>query len=181
MSSDFDFDTPIATRKRGASIKAAAVPVEPTPPTVDEEGNANAEAVSAAGEPSEKPKYDPDELAQIFDEILFSGEYSEEVSIRGKLNVVFRTRTADELKEISRIVDSTTAVFANTLDGVRSLLQLQYALSFYQGKDLRAFKAEDKARFIGRLPGPVVAALLGSLAKFDDKVFAACQEAEANF
>lgn len=181
MTPDFDFDTPIASRKRGASIKAAATPVEPTPPAIDDMDTASAEDVTVSEDVDSKPKYDPDELAAIFDEILFEGEYSEEIYIRGKLSVTFRTRTADELREINRVVDGTQAVFANTLDGVRSLLQLQYALTFYNGKDLRSVKSEDKAKFIGRLPGPVVAALLSALAKFDDKVFVACQEAEANF
>lgn len=177
MSSDFDFDTPVVTRRRGAKA-AVETPVADTPETDLEAGADQAAEQATAGD---KPRYDPDELAGIFDEIIFSGEYTEEVSIRGKLKVVYRTRTADEMKEISRIVDGTQAVFANTLDGVRSLLQLQYALTFYQGKDLRSMKAEDKAKFIGRVPGPVVAALLSALAKFDDKVFAACQEGEVNF
>lgn len=177
--SDFDFDTPIATRKRGANPASATTFAEPTPTVVEADGSANAQEVVDAKD--EKPKYNPDELASIFDEIVFSGEYSEQVAIRGKLRVVFRTRTAEELKEINRIVDGTQAVFATTLDGVRSLLQLQYALVMYQDKDLRSLKAEEKSKFLGRIPGPVVGALLNALAKFDEKIFAACQEGEENF
>lgn len=180
MSSDFDFDTPVVTRRRGtkAAVEASAPASFPEPAEAADVAEGQEADIA---DTQDKPKYDPEELASVFDEILFSGEYTEEVSIRGKLKVVFRTRTADEMKEISRIVDGTQAVFANTLEGVRSLLQLQYALSFYQGKDLRSVKGEEKAKFIGRLPSPVIAALLAALARFDDKVFAACQEGEANF
>jgi hypothetical protein len=61
------------------------------------------------------------------------------------------------------------------------ILNLQYALTFYQGRDLSGLKAEDKAKFIKRLPGPVIGVLLDALYKFDAKVGEACKELEANF
>lgn len=178
MDSDFDFQTPSTPRRKP---KAPAKPETRQPFVPPDEVEVAPETDEVKKEETKAPKYDPDDLAAIFDEIIFSGEYTESQTIRGKLNVVFRTRTAEELKEINRIVDGTQAVFANTLDGVRSLLQLQYALIMYQGKDLRGMKPEDRSKFIGKIPGPIIGALLMALGRFDDKVFAACKEGEENF
>jgi hypothetical protein len=129
----------------------------------------------------DKPKYDPDELARIFDEIIFAGEYSEEVMIRGRLRVVFRTRTSDEIDQISRVIDGTQANLIATLSEKRAVLNLQYALAWYQSENLAGAKIEERAAFLRKLPGPIVGALLNALGEFDNKVFEACKEAEANF
>lgn len=126
-------------------------------------------------------KYDPEELLRIFDEIIFSGEYSEDVTIKNRLKVRFRTRTAEEVEDMTRIVDSTQANWQSTVNEKRSLLNLQYALTFFQGTDLRSLKTEDRAKYIRKLPGPVIGALLVALGRFDEKVFVACQEGEENF
>jgi len=175
---DFNFTTPIVTRKRGA--KPTVQQRTPPPADVEPDADDSQDQPESQGV-KEKPKYDPDELAAIFDDILFSEEYSEEVTIRSKLRVTFRTRTAEEVRTINQIVDGTTAVFATTLDGIRSIMQLQYALIFYQGKDLRSTRPEERAKFLGKLPAPVVAALLHALSRFDEKVYAACKEGEENF
>ncbi|HET8686716.1 MAG TPA: hypothetical protein VFM18_08635 [Methanosarcina sp.] len=180
MQSDFDFKSTPQGRKAKGNKPTLTLP-EGTQAQDEDQALDDALEKQEAPENKGKPKYNPDELAAIFDEILFNQEYSEEVTIRGKLKVVFRTRSADEMREINQVVDSTQAVFSTTLDGVRSFLQLQYSLSFYHGKDLRSLKNEDKAKFIGNLPSPVVAALLMELGKFDEKVYAACKEAEENF
>ena len=177
MDQDFDFPATSATKRRIS--KANTKPPIFKPETTEEKETPEA---TAEATPSEKePKYSEEELASIFDEIIFSGEYIEEVLIRGKLRVSFRTRTAEEIRRITQVVDSTQAVYANTVESIRSLLHLQYALTSYQGKDLTSLKSEDKAKFIGQIPGPVVAMLLEALSKFDEKVFVACQEGEANF
>lgn len=163
-----DFELPAGAERK--SSKKASLPstsVE-TPPTETE---------------VETPKsaYDKEEMLRIFDEIIFSGEYIEHVKIRGKLNVGFRTRTAAELEEISLVVDSMTANLITTLNERRSILNLQYALVSYQGKDLKGLKTEDRAKFVRNLPGPVIGALLQALMKFDEKIFEACREGEENF
>lgn len=178
MDSDFDFQTPSAPRRKP---KATAKPETRQPFVPQDEAEVIPETDKSKKDEDKAPKYDPDDLAVIFDEIIFSGEYTETQIIRGKLNVVFRTRTADELREINRIVDGTQAVFSNTLDGIRSLLQLQYALVMYQGKDLRGMKSDERSKFIGKIPGPIVGALLLALGRFDNKVFAACKDGEENF
>lgn len=126
-------------------------------------------------------KYDSEELARIFDEIIFAGEYSEKVLIKGRLQVVFRTRTSEEIEQMSQILDATQANLIATLNEKRSILNLQYALAWYQSENLAVLKNEERAAFIRRLPGPVVGALLMALSDFDDKVFAACKDADANF
>lgn len=176
--SDFEFDTPVAVKKRGApSFTPTTTPQEATEPTQESPDTAGALDKPKA----DKPKYDPEELLTIFDEIMFSGEYSEQVTIRGKLKVTFRTRTAEEVRNINRMVDGTPATFASTLEGVRSLLELRYALVMYQGKDLRSIKDDERDRFLNSLPAPVVGTLLKALSNFDAKVYEACQEGEANF
>lgn len=178
MDQDFDFPAATATKRR--------VSKETTkPPTFKSEPVQDKAEVSLA-KPSEteapaESKYSEEELSAIFDEIIFSGEYVEEVLIRGKLRVSFKTRTAEQIRSITQTIDSTQAVYANTVESIRSLLQLQYALTSYQGKDLTSLKFEEKSKFIGQIPGPVVALLLEALAKFDQKVYEACQEGEANF
>jgi hypothetical protein len=139
------------------------------------------EVVNESDDVKADSKYDPEELARIFDEIIFAGEYSEEVSIRGRLRVVFRTRTSEEIDQISRVIDGTQANLIATLSEKRAILNLQYALAWYQSENLSAAKVEDRAAFLGKLPGPVVGALLNALGEFDAKVFEACREAEANF
>lgn len=172
-----DFELPSSTERkppRSAKLnqapKSAPTPVEPEIEESQDEGVDVKES-----------KYDKDELLRIFDEIIFAGEYQEECLVKGRLRVTFRTRAAGEVEEISKFVDATQANLIATLSEKRSLLNLQYALTFYQGKDLRGLKTEDRAKFIRSLPGPIIGALLTALLKFDEKVYAACQEGEENF
>lgn len=185
MDQDFEFSsTPPARRKTTKAAASAPKQAKPRPPfNPPEEEVVTDQDVPEGAVATEKaqPKYSEEELAAIFDEIIFSGEYIEEVTIRDKLRIGFRTRTADEIRQITQVVDGTQAVYANTVESIRSLLQLQYALVSYQGKSLVGVKPEEKAKFIGQIPGPVVALLLQALSKFDEKVFAACQEGESNF
>jgi len=128
-----------------------------------------------------KSEYAKEELLHIFDEIIFQGEYSEEVVVNNKLRLGFRTRSCGEIEEINRVVDSSKANLMTTLNDTRTLLNLQYALTQYHTKDLRSYSIEDKAKFLKTIPGPVIAAMLTALQKFDQKVFVACQEGEENF
>ena len=129
----------------------------------------------------DKPKYSQEELAALFDEIIFNGEYSEDVTIRDRLKVRFRTRSAGEIDEIERIVDSTQATLIATLQQKRQVLNLQYSLISYQGKDLSTLTVADRAKFLSKIPGPVVGSLMMALSRFDEKVFLACRDAEENF
>jgi hypothetical protein len=129
-----------------------------------------------------KPKYDKAELLAIFDEMIFSGEYTEEVSLRGgKLKVVFKTRSAEDTTTITRELDGKNFALISTLQEQRALKNLAYSLVMYAGKDIKDMSVEDKAKFIGRLPEVIVGILSEALGKFDSKTYAACQEGEANF
>lgn len=172
--SDFEFEKP-ATRGRKPK-QDTEVKVEEQLPVEESDSGEKQETEAQA-----KPKYDNDELLRIFDEIIFSGEYVEDVVIKGKLRVQFRTRTSEEVEEISRLIDTTTFNLVSTMNEARMVLNLQYGLTMYQGRSLVGMKKEEKAKFIKNIPGPIVGVLLDALYKFDDKVFEACKELEENF
>lgn len=137
----------------------------------------------AAEAPKEKvkPKYDPNELLRIFDEMIFAGGYTETMTIRGKLKVAFTTRTAEQMNSITQAIDGLSAVLVVTLEEKRNLLNLYHALVSYQGKDLSSLKYDDKVSFISKLPAPVVGMMMVALYEFDNKINAATKEGEENF
>lgn len=135
------------------------------------------ETENANGEPS----YSPEELLRVFDEIIFSGEYQETFNIRGKVPVTFRTRTAEEISEIQRFIDSAGSQLISTVESIRSIMNLRFSLCNYRGKDLSMLKKEERSIFIEKLPAPIVGMLLVMLSKFDNKVAQACREGEENF
>lgn len=164
--SDFEFDT----KPRKGKPVAEPVAIE-----------AKEDVKVETAETPEKKEYDKDELARIFDEILFTGEYSEEVLIKGRLKVRLKTRNAEELSQISRVLDGTSFTLMQTLHENRLLLNLQYSLLQYHSTDLSSLKIEERAKFINRLAGPIIATLIDAMIEFDKKVGAACQESEENF
>jgi hypothetical protein len=168
--SDFEFEKP----KRGRPAKQEEAVLEQQP--VDDKDEAEKK-----DSPAQKPKYDKDELLRVFDEIIFEGEYMEDVTIRGKLKVKFKTRSAEEISEISRTLDSTQYNLVTTLTESRYILNLEYALIEYQGRPLGMMKHEERAKFIGKLPAPVIGVLIDALINFDNKVAEACKEVEPNF
>lgn len=176
--SDFELPKDATTVSgRGKKIISKESPTPSIPPAFTGEI-----AETKAEIPAEtKPKYDAEELISIFDEILFNNTYSEKVTIRNKLHVAFRTRTAEEVEAITRALDATSANLIATIEEKRSIMNLYYALTSYQGKDLGLLKQEDRERFVNKLPAPVVGALVIALSKFDEKVYLACKEGELNF
>lgn len=142
-------------------------------PVKDSDPKANVDA---------KPKFDKDELLGIFDEMIFSGEYSEQVVLRnGKLKLTFRARSAEDTMEISKDIDSKNFTLIATLSEYRALLNLAHSLVNYAGKDLSQSSVEERTKIIKKLPSVVVALLSEALSKFDAKIDAACAEGEANF
>lgn len=127
------------------------------------------------------PEFDKNELLQIFDEIIFSGEYTEEVTVKGKLKLVFKAKTAEETTEISREIDGKNFTLITTLQEHRALLNLAYSLVGYAGKDLSKVAIDERKKIINKLPAAIVATLSAELSKFDLKVDMACREGEANF
>jgi hypothetical protein len=183
VSNDFEFSSAAETKqKRGAAMSSTRQQTSAPQATLPKEVVEETPEVETAGEEKkEKPQYNPEELARIFDEVVFSGEYSEDITIKGKLKIRLRTRNAEEIEQISLMIDGTTAQLVATLAEKRSILSLQYALETYAGKDLRVLSLADRAKFIKNLAGPIIGALLTALNKFDEKVYAACQDGEENF
>lgn len=138
-------------------------------------------AIEAAVKEITKPKYDPTVLLAIFDDIIFQGEYAEDVTIKNKLRVTFRTRSAKEISAITREIDKTSNNLVTTQNEQRSLLNLYYGLVHYQGKKLGEMPYAERVEFIDSLPGPIIGALMNAFTEFDAKVYAACQEGEENF
>jgi hypothetical protein len=168
--SDFEFD---ATKQ----VKAGG----PGDADLQEAAKTAAESETKPETP-EKPKYDKDELARIFDEMMFQGEYSETTTLRGKFKVTFRTRSAQETMSISKELDAATFNFMVTAQEQRSVLHLAYSLTNYGGKDLSSMApTPDRMNFILKLPAPVIAALDVKRNEFDAKVSAAVEEADENF
>ena len=166
MSNDFEIPPAKVSKKQApaATLKEVGITPEVEPKT----------------EP-EKPKYSQEELLQVFDELIFNGTYSEKVLVKGKLQVTFRTRTADELETISMELDATKANLVSTIVEKRSTLNLYYALSSYQGKNLSGMKIEEKSKFLKSLAAPIIGMLMVELSNFDDKVWQATKEGEQNF
>jgi hypothetical protein len=127
------------------------------------------------------PEYTKEVLTAVFDQLIFEGEYKEEVTIKGKLKVEFRSRTADETMEISKFLDSAEYKLLTTMQEQRAFLNLNKSLVKYQGKDLSIISFDERAKFIRRLPTSILASLADSLAEFDRKVDMACREAEEGF
>lgn len=162
----FEFEESKPAKKKTESIKIESTPVETVEETKDK---------------VQKPKYNADELLKIFDEIVFSGEYTDRIKIKGKLNVAFRTRSADQISTITSKLDSTPANLISTVSERRALYNLHYALVEYQGKNLVEMSVENREAFLKKLPAPIIGALMVALSKFDDKVFEACKDGEENF
>lgn len=135
----------------------------------------------ASTEATKKPEFSNEELNVIFDEIIFSGEYKEDVIIKGKLKVTFRSRTADEVNAITKELDSQTHTLISTLQERTAFLNVVYSTAWYAGKDISGMKIEDKKAFIGKLPAVVIGAISEALLKFDSKVAKACMVGEENF
>jgi hypothetical protein len=127
------------------------------------------------------PEYKKEELTAVFDQLIFEGEFKEEVTIKGKLKVEFRSRTAEETMEISKFLDNAEYKLLTTMQEQRAFLNLNKSLVKYQGKDLSAVPSDERAKFIRRLPTSILASLADSLAEFDRKVDIACREAEDGF
>ena len=136
---------------------------------------------TAQAKADEKSKYDPKELATIFDSIIFEGSYTESVKIKGRLDVTFKSRSAGEVSAISKELDTKSFNLLATLQEQRAILNLSYSLVGYNGRDLSGQKPEDRKSFVEKLPASIVASLSEALLKFDLKVDEACKEGEENF
>jgi rRNA maturation endonuclease Nob1 len=184
--SDFDFTTPVnANGEVRQQRRRGPAPKQPVPPSLQNELKElenDPEVKEEVNEiEKEEEKYTKEELLQVFDSMIFSGEYSEQVVIKNRLRVRFKTRSVQDIDRISATIDATQAKLVATIQEKQSILTLQYALVEYQGVNLANDSMEQRAKFIGKLPGPIVGALLTALNEFDDKVYQACKDLEEDF
>ena len=127
------------------------------------------------------PKYTKDELAVIFDDILFQGYYQEDSKIRGKLAVSFRSRNAEDTSAISRKLDASSFNLGSTYIEQRALRNLASSVMSIQGKDWSKLTLDQRYAELGKLNSQLVSLLSTSLVEFDTKIDAALKEGEANF
>jgi len=123
-----------------------------------------------------KPKYTKDQLMVIFDSIMFEGEYREDVTIKGKLKVTFKTKSGADSSAITRELDGKQFNLMSSMEQYRALLSIAYSLTRYSDKDLSGMSLEKRLEFIEKLPTVVVAAVSNALIEFDIKTEAALQE-----
>lgn len=127
----------------------------------------------------DKPKYSKEDLLIIFDEIMFEGSYTEEVLIKNKLKVAFTTRSAANVADITRELDSKKFNLMSSMVEQKALLNICYSLVAYNGKGLKDAPIDIKKAFIEKLPAVVIMALSNALVEFDLKTEAALGESEA--
>lgn len=163
-----DFDIPVDKKSLKSKEAEAA-------------GPANEKEDTSAKKDTPAKKWTDEELASIFDHVIFSGSYEETISIRGRLKIKLRTRTVEEMDALQAELDGARLNLISTVEQKRSILNLEQALVMYDGKDLSVMKMDEKKKFIGKIPGPVVSSLLNCLQEFDVKVFEACRHGEENF
>jgi hypothetical protein len=132
-------------------------------------------------EVKENTKYKEEDLLAIFDTLMFEGKYTEDVMIKGKLKVTFRSMSAKDVSETSALLDSKNYILYETMQQQRALLNLSRCLDFYNQKDLSTMTSDNKMAFIEGLPAAMVAALSDSLGEFSVKVMKACEVGEKNF
>lgn len=149
-----------------------------SPLTKDKEVIASKKAKQLAAE-TPKEDFSKEELLNILDTIMFEGEYTETVTVKGKLKVIFKTRTAEETMEVSRLIDGKSYNLMSTVQEERAMYNLAFSLINYNGMDLSKVKAlPDRFSYISKLSIFVVSALADALANFDKKVDKACREFE---
>lgn len=186
-----DFELPLSARKpsRSSWKSTNEISTEPlaSPSNIGQRNEGLVTPPTEGAEESDTAKtkvpskYSPEELLQIFDEIIFSGEYRETVVIKNRLRVGFRTRTAEEINEIQRTVDSSGLNLLSSAETLRTFEHLVSSLVQYQDKDLEKMKEPERRAFIKKIPGPIMGALVSSLGAFDMKVSEACKDGEENF
>ena len=128
-----------------------------------------------------QPKYSKEELLGIFDDILFQGCYQEDVTLRGRLTVTFRTRSADDTAKISRTIDAEQYQLSSTYMEHRALLNLSTSMVTFNGKDMQDKSFDDRFAFVKKLPAHLVSLLSNALVEFDAKVETACKDGDENF
>lgn len=137
--------------------------------------------VEVKTEEPKKPEFSKEELLAVFDSIMFESYYEEDVTIKGKLKIKFRSKSTKDVTDISNLVDGKTFNLISTLQEYRAFLNVVYSIVSYNNRDLSAMKIEEKIALIEKLPSAIMGSLSAAVIKFDRKVDLACMEGEENF
>lgn len=126
--------------------------------------------------------YDDAELEAIFDQMMFEGCYTEDITLgKGRFKFTLRTRTGKEAKEVMTLLDGLSLKMGITVEGLRSIYNLAQSVVILNGKDLSGETLDRRVDVLDSLPTPVISALMTHLIKFDLKTEAAVRHGEENF
>ena len=170
----------------GPAVKASDLQKHPDAdeaedPGLETESETNASDSSEKAGEKPKPKYSQEELLAVFDEIIFSQEYTETYTIRNRLRVTFKTRTAEQVNAIQQEVDKSTANLITTMEQFRAMCNLRDAIVTYNDIEIGVMKSQDRMNFVRALPAAIVSTLITLHNRFEEKVALACEEGESNF
>src|SRR5690606_29082892 len=126
-------------------------------------------------------KYSKEELLAIFDTLMFENEYSEPVKVGKGCMVTFRTMTAGESNEVTKMIDSMEFNTILAVQNFTNVLNLSDAIKEYNGKDISSLQKSERYEFVKKLPEFVIAALSRKHFEFNSKVVEAVREGEKNF
>jgi hypothetical protein len=133
---------------------------------------------------------DPDEAANIVDDLVSKGYYEEEVTITKKLTAMLRTRTHADTLRLQRHIEITRPIFNDSMTEVQIRFNLAGSLVRF-GSTLFEFPTEKtqvneaEAMFdkrlsaIERMPFALLVNLSNKLARFDRKIAAIMREGVA--
>lgn len=128
-----------------------------------------------------KEEFPKSELLSIFDSLITQNVYVESCKIGSRMNVVWRTRTAEESNAIAKLIDSAGFNMILTIQNHTNILNMAYSLVAFNGKDYRDAPLAVKHKMLQGLPEVLIIALSESLAKFDYKVAKSVEVGRENF
>lgn len=173
MNDEFEFkEDPAPAIKSGRGRKA--VPAEPIVAVPSGEEKLN---ILEGG----TPEFDELELEQLFDDLMFNGDYTEEIKIGRRMTVTFKTRSGKEARVVMGILDKAGYALGLTVESIRALYNLAQSTVVLNGTDISGENFDRKVELIEELPTQVISALMIALVKFDRKVEAAVRHGEENF
>lgn len=130
----------------------------------------------------ESTDYDSAELDAIFDQLMFEGQYLEDVSLgKGRFKATLRTRSGKDARAVMDLLDKLSLKMGITVESYRSMYNLAQSLVVLNGRDLSAETLERRIEAIEDLPTPVISALMTRMIKFELKTEAAIRHGEENF
>lgn len=176
MSDDFDFPEvePKTSAKKGRNVPEQKAEAEADTKSAPAGSTVN---ILDGG----SPEYSDTELEQVFDDLMFSNGYTEEIKIGRRMTISLKTRSGKDAREVMMRLDKAGYSLGLTVESIRSLYNLVQSVVLVNGKDISGETFEKKLEMIEDMPTPVISAMIVALVKFDRKVEAAVKHGEENF